>query len=44
MMKIILIIIPILFLLSFTVIITIKYCNLLNAQEEIHKKNIDIDK
>ena len=43
-MKIILIIIPILFLLSFTVIITIKYCNLLNTQEEIHKKNIDIDK
>ena len=44
MMKIILIILSILFLLSFTVIITIKYCNLLNAQEEIHKKNIDIDK
>ena len=44
MMKIILIIIPILFLLSFAVTITIKYCNLLNTQEEIHKKNIDIDK
>ena len=43
-MKIILIIIPILFLLSFAVTITIKYCNLLNTQEEIHKKNIDIDK
>lgn len=44
MMKIILIIIPIIFLLGFTVAITIKYCNLLNTQKTIHKKNIDIDK